>query len=190
MATETPSIAAIALEYTFPLQLVVILLLHGLLPTVLYMLTHPLSIPFPSAWRNTILKYGQPALLAQADKLYKDQKTEIISQAKGRILEIGAGTGETVKYYDKSKVDFIYGVEPNLDSLQQLRETVVKAGLEDKYEILSFGVEEEKKMIEAGITKNSMDTILCVCRHPRFVLRPFSLFFLTFLRGFVGLMFG
>ena len=170
MATETPSIPAIALEYTSPLQLIFFLLFHGLLPTIWYMLAHPLSIPFPSAWRNSILKYGQPFLLAQADKMFKDQKTKVISQAKGRVLEIGAGTGETVKYYDKNKVNFIYGVEPNLDGLQQLRDAVVKAGLEDKYEILSFGVEEEKKMFEAGITKNSIDTVLCVCRHPRFLL--------------------
>ena len=32
----------------------------------------------------------------------------------------------------------------------------------EKYEILTFGVEDEKRMTEAGILPGSIDTIVCV----------------------------
>jgi len=78
-------------------------------------------------------------------------------------LEVGAGTGETIKYYDQSKIDIIYGVEPNIEALGQLRKQIVKNDMEEKYEILPFGVEDEKKMTEAGVFPGSIDTIVCVC---------------------------
>ena len=77
-------------------------------------------------------------------------------------MEIGAGTGETIKYYDKSKVDVIYGVEPNLEALPELRKHLVKNDIVEKYEILGFGVEENDKMKEAGVFPGSIDTIVCV----------------------------
>lgn len=87
------------------------------------------------------------------------------------MLEIGAGTGETVKYYDKSKVDVVYGVEPNLEALPGLRKQLVKNGIVEKYEILGFGVEESEKMKEAGVFPGSIDTIVCVPPLPRFYFR-------------------
>ena len=126
------------------------------------MLLHPLSIPFPRAWQKSFLNAGQPYILAEVDKLYADAKMSIVSQARGRVLEVGAGTGETVKYYDKSKIDVIYGVEPNIDALGQLRRQIVKNDIVEKYEILPFGVEDEKRMTEAGVFPGSIDTIVCV----------------------------
>lgn len=158
----TPSVLAIVLEYTFPLRLIIELFFRGLLPTLHYMLFHPLCIPFPSAWQKQFLKAGQPALLDQADKTYAEVKRKIISQAKGRVLEIGAGTGETVKYYERGNIDVIYGVEPNVDALEGLKKRVIKHDLVDKYEILPFGVEEREKMREAGVQNGSIDTVVCV----------------------------
>ena len=94
--------------------------------------------------------------------MYADLKNGLISQAKGRVLEIGAGTGESVKYYKKDQIEIIYGIEPNIEALGNLRKQLVKADIVDKYEILPFGVEEAKKLQDAGISKGSIDTILCV----------------------------
>ena len=159
---STPSIPAIAWEYTFPLRLLFQLFLRGLLPTLQYMLFHPTSIPFPTAWRKSFLNAGQPALLAEADVMYADIKRQLIGQARGRVLEVGAGTGETVKYYRKGQVDVVYGVEPNVDALGDLRKQLVKHDLVEKYEILPFGVEDEARMKEAGVEPGSIDTIVCV----------------------------
>ena len=43
------------------------------------------------------------------------------------MLEVGAGTGETIKYYDKTQIDVIYGVEPNVNALGRLKKALVDA---------------------------------------------------------------
>ena len=161
-AAQRPALPWLLLEYLFPLILVTQLILRGLPPTLKYMFLHPLSIPFPSKWHKQILNGGQPSLLAEADRMFAPIKKDIVAQAKGRVLEIGAGTGETVKYYDQSKVDVIYGVEPNLEALPELRKQLVRNKIVEKYEILPFGVEEDDKMAEAGVYPGSIDTIVCV----------------------------
>jgi hypothetical protein len=166
---RTPSVMKTLTEPLLPLLVMIIFLVRGLLPTLRYMLFHPLSIPFPSAWRKSIHKVSCPYLLAQADIMLAKFKQELVSQAKGHILEIGAGTGATIKYYDKSKIDVVYGVEPNLDALSELRKEVVKYDMEEKYEILPFGVEDEKRMSDAGVTPGSIDTVVCV-----YILRLYS----------------
>ena len=94
--------------------------------------------------------------------MFASQKIKVVSQAKGRVLEVGAGTGETVKYYDMTKVDVVYGVEPNVEALGALRQQLVKHNMVDKYEILPFGVEDSARMAEAGVSSGSIDTIVCV----------------------------
>ena len=56
----------------------------------------------------------------------------------------------------------MYGVEPNVDALGDLRKQLVKHNMVEKYEILPFGVEDEVRMKEAGVEPGSIDTIVCV----------------------------
>ena len=172
-----PSILAMIFEYFPPLIVFKTLFVSGLIPTLRYMLLHPFSIPFPSAWRKSFFNIGLPYVLAEVDKMYAKAKRSVVSQAKGRVLEVGAGTGETIKYYDKSKIDVIYGVEPNLEILEQLRKQVVKNDIEEKYEILPFGVEDENRLTEAGVFPESIDTIVCVIipSSNTFIARDFRL---------------
>jgi hypothetical protein len=166
MAAKSHPLRTMAFESIFPLMLFVMLVIRGLPATIYYMLLHPWQIIFPSVWHKILLNAGQPYLLASADKMFAPYKRELLAQAYGRVLEIGAGTGETIKYYNKDKVDVIYGVEPNTEAIPNLRKALVKYNIVDKYEILPFGVEEESKMAERGVTKGSIDTIVCVCPVP------------------------
>jgi hypothetical protein len=161
-APKRPSLPALCVEYIYPLMLVIQLIVRGLLPTIRYMAMHPLSIFSIHSWHMSILNAGQPWLLADADRIFAPQKRKVVAQAKGRVLEVGAGTGETVKYYDMRKIDVVYGVEPNVEVLGGLRRQLVKYGMVEKYEILPFGVEESERLAEAGVTPGSIDTIVCV----------------------------
>lgn len=76
--------------------------------------------------------------------------------------------------FDKSKVTKIYGVEPNKDHHEKLRERVREAGLEGVYVIVPVGVEELREWKgeggEKGIGKESVDcvvTLQCLCSIPR-----------------------
>lgn len=161
-APERPSLPALCLQYLYPLILIIQLVARGFLPTIRYMATHPLSIFSIHTWHMSILNAGQPWLLADADRIFAPQKRKVVEQAKGRVLEVGAGTGETVKYYDMRKIDLVYGVEPNVEALGGLRKQVVKYGMVEKYEILPFGVEDCERLAEVGVTPGSIDTIVCV----------------------------
>ena len=115
-----------------------------------------------SHWRDSFIHTAQPSLMAMADKTFSNEKRRLVSQAKGRVLEVGAGSGETLKYYDKNKVDVIYGVEPDLHVLTKLNAEIVKYDLSGKYKVLPFGVDEADMMDATGVVSGSLDTIVCV----------------------------
>jgi len=150
------------ISFIIPLLLLLEVFIIGLFPTLWHMLHHPRSIHFLSRWRDSFHNAAQPYLLAMSDRLFGGRKRQVIAHAQGRILEVGAGTGATLKYYDKTKVDIVYGVEPNLEALDRLKASVKENGLTEKYQILPFGIENSEKMIESGVTVQSIDTVVCV----------------------------
>lgn len=90
--------------------------------------------------------------------------------ASGVCLDIGPGSGEWLYLFGKANnggITKIYGVEPNIGMHAQLRESAVKAGLGDIYEIVGCGAEELST--RGGIQKESIDTIItvqCLCSIP------------------------
>ncbi|HKL01419.1 MAG TPA: class I SAM-dependent methyltransferase [Desulfotignum sp.] len=48
-------------------------------------------------------------------------RKKVVPLARGRILEIGMGSGLNLPFYDPSQVDYLYGLEPS-DTLQQMAE--------------------------------------------------------------------
>jgi ubiquinone/menaquinone biosynthesis C-methylase UbiE len=53
----------------------------------------------------------------------------VVPQARGRVLEVGIGTGLNMRYYDKSHVTHITGLDPALQLHALARERIAKAGL-------------------------------------------------------------
>lgn len=83
--------------------------------------------------------------------------------ARGVCLDIGPGTGQWLSVFaraDNSDITKILGVEPNPDMHAPLRESAVRAGLADVYEVIGYGAEE--LTTQAGIAPNSIDTIITV----------------------------
>lgn len=95
----------------------------------------------------------------------RDMQTAIpalVWEASGVVLELGPGIGSQLSRYDTAKITKIYGVEPNVDLHQSLRETVKASGLIDVYEIVPCGVEDAAELKKHGIVLDSIDTILSV----------------------------
>lgn len=76
------------------------------------------------------------------------------------ILELGPGSGTQLLRYDKSKVNKIFGLEPNIHLHEALRAKIKKARLDDIYVIIPHGAEDVKVFENYGIVPNSVDTIL------------------------------
>ena len=87
---------------------------------------------------------------------------ELIAKAHGTVLELGPGSGNQLPRYDVSKIDRIYGVEPNVDLHDALRSNVKKHGLSDIYTIVPCGIEEFAKLKEYGIEPETVDTVMSV----------------------------
>lgn len=93
-----------------------------------------------------------------------------IKQAQGIVLEIGPGSGNQLSRYDQSKIQKLYGIEPNVALHHQLQETADQVGLHEKFTIVPYGVEDFDKLRKSGIEEGSVDTIMSVsvlCSVPR-----------------------
>ena len=84
---------------------------------------------------------------------------ELVAKAHGTVLELGPGSGTQLPRYDLSKIDHVYGVEPNVDLHDALRSNVKKAGLSDVYTIVPCVIEDFAKLKEYGLEAESVDTI-------------------------------
>lgn len=94
----------------------------------------------------------------------------LVAKASGTVLEIGPGSGNQLSRYDRSKIDRIYGVEPNVDLHAALQLTIKECGLSDVYTIVPCGVEDVVTLREYGIDGESVDTVMSVqvlCGVPR-----------------------
>ena len=105
---------------------------------------------------------------------WKEEKQGILPAldklAYGVVLEVGPGSGNQLSRYDKSKIQKIYGIEPNPTLHDTLRQTVKDEGMENIYTIVPCGIEDFEKLEEYGVREGEIDTIMCIsvmCSLPR-----------------------
>ena len=95
----------------------------------------------------------------------RESETELpslVAKAYGTVLELGPGSGNQLSRYDVSKINRIYGVEPNVDLHAALRNNIKKNGLSDVYTLVPCGLEDSEKLAEYGVQPGSMDTVMSV----------------------------
>jgi len=103
-----------------------------------------------SAYENYVL----PKLLDTccSTRPIKYQREKIIPNASGKVLEIGIGSGLNIPFYNISKIDKIYGLDP---SIQLCKKAIKKAKeINMNIDFLFEGAEEIK------LKSNSIDTVL------------------------------
>ena len=72
---------------------------------------------------------------------------------------MGPGSGTQLPRYDISKIDRIYGVEPNAELHDALRSNIKKHGLSDIYTIVPCVIEDLDKLKEFGLEPKTVDTV-------------------------------
>ncbi|KAL8711855.1 MAG: hypothetical protein Q9220_003799 [cf. Caloplaca sp. 1 TL-2023] len=87
---------------------------------------------------------------------------QLVASASGTILEIGPGSGNQVGRYDRSKVNKIYGIEPNKGLHATLQQSIKKAGLSDVYTIVPCGIQDVETLRKYGVDQEAFDTVLSV----------------------------
>lgn len=80
------------------------------------------------------------------------QREKVVPQAEGRVLEIGMGSGLNIAFYDRDKVELVWGLEPSEGMRRKARARVEAAPFEIRW--LGFPAEE------VPLEDDSADTVV------------------------------
>ena len=80
------------------------------------------------------------------------QRKKVVPQCEGRVLEVGMGSALNLPYYNRDKVEFIWGLEPSEAMRDRALPNIEKSGLEVK--LIDLPGEE------IPLDDNSVDTVL------------------------------
>jgi ubiquinone/menaquinone biosynthesis C-methylase UbiE len=77
-------------------------------------------------------RYLLPKVLdfAMRQKPIMLQREKVVPQARGRVLEIGIGSGLNLSYYDRARVERLWGLDPSEELRRMARERARAAGIE------------------------------------------------------------
>lgn len=101
-------------------------------------------------------------LACSAEPIAK-QRQKVVPLAEGRVLEVGMGSGLNIPFYDPTRVEFVWGLEPSQGMRRRAAPRLAKAPFEIKW--LSLPGEE------IPLEDDSADTVLLtytLCTIPDF----------------------
>lgn len=89
---------------------------------------------------------------------------QLVASAHGVVLDLGPGTGNQLERFDASKIEHVYGVEPNTAFTKPLMERLrtTKLGQDGKYTLIPCGIEDEETLARFGVVEGSVDCIVSV----------------------------
>ena len=91
------------------------------------------------------------------------QREKVVPNAQGRVLEIGMGSGLNLQYYDPSKVELVFGLEPSEGMRRKAQENLAASPVEVR--LLELPGEE------VPLDDDSIDTVVLtytLCTIPDF----------------------
>ena len=104
------------------------------------------------------------------------QRAKIVPRAAGRVLEIGIGTGRNVPFYERSRVEALYALDPAEQMHRLARKRIRESGID--VHLLTLSAEEIPEP-DASFDTLVMTYTLCSIREPvkavkemRRVLKP------------------
>ena len=99
-------------------------------------------------------KYVLPKFLncACGSKPVSYQRKKVVPLAEGKVLEIGIGSGLNLPFYDKAKIDEIWGLDPSEELSEMAKQVADKESMEVKF--ISSGAED------IPLPDNYFDTVL------------------------------
>ena len=74
---------------------------------------------------------------AMQNKVISKQREKIIPSARGRVLEIGIGSGLNFSFYNKSKINDVFAVEPDNILLEKAKKRALDNNIDLNIEKIS-----------------------------------------------------
>ena len=99
-------------------------------------------------------KYVLPKFLncACGSKPVARQRKKVVPLAEGKVLEVGIGSGLNLPFYDKSKIDELWGLDPSEELSEMARKVADSEQMEVNF--ISSGAEE------ISLPNNHFDSVL------------------------------
>ena len=85
--------------------------------------------------------------------MVQGRRAALVPQARGRVLEIGMGTGRNLPFYDRSRLTQLVGVDPALQMHRLAQRRSQKAGI--NVELVGLSAER------LPLPDDSFDTVVC-----------------------------
>ncbi|MBM3386860.1 MAG: class I SAM-dependent methyltransferase, partial [Betaproteobacteria bacterium] len=83
----------------------------------------------------------------------QDRRRGLVPQARGRVLEIGMGTGRNLPFYDRSRLTQLVGVDPALQMHRLAQRRSARLGI--AVELVGLSAER------LPLPDDSFDTVVC-----------------------------
>lgn len=71
--------------------------------------------------------------LACGNRVVDRQRAAVVPEARGRVLEVGMGSGLNLPHYDPQRVDLVWGLEPSEGMRRKARRNVAEAPFEVRW---------------------------------------------------------
>lgn len=138
----------------------------------------PFETPAARPHVNPYDRYVLPYLIDFACGIapVQEQRARWVPRARGRVLEIGIGTGRNLPFYDRARLDTLCGLDPAAQMHRLARKRAAAAGLE--IELLALPAERipaDDASFDTVLTTFTLCTIpdpVAALREMRRVLRP------------------
>lgn len=147
-----------------PILITLKLYISGLPGAIIQQARHPqpANLINPFHWQKLIFANGFSTVLRVSDEMYKDIKQPLLNSAYGKILEIGAGAGDSVGHYDPEKIERLFCLEPYEPLRRQLIAKLDKLNLTKKSTVIPVGLDKTSRvaLLQAGIEPESLDTVV------------------------------
>lgn len=86
----------------------------------------------------------------------------LVSNASGITIDLGPALGNQIPSFDQDKVSHVYGIEKNPFFLKGLQKRIQEFKIQDKYTVISCGIEDTNTLEGYNVKDNNVDTILCI----------------------------
>ncbi|KAJ6591713.1 hypothetical protein DFH09DRAFT_975003 [Mycena vulgaris] len=144
------------------------------LPTIRAICRKPSLVFHPAELSRTFMAAVWTAFAAPTDENARPAKLALISpHATGAVLDIGAGLGHSMDYFDHSAVTAYIALEPNMLMHAAIRARAAAAGFSEadgSLLILQCGAEDSVQILAqldaAGLRVNTLLSIMTICSIP------------------------
>jgi ubiquinone/menaquinone biosynthesis C-methylase UbiE len=124
-----------------------------------------------AAWERWVL----PTLVEKACRgtAILEERRRIVPRARGRVLEVGVGSGLNLPFYDQAQVESLVAIDPSEGLLAKAKARAKASPLGARLELVRASA-EELPVATASIDSVIMTYTLCSVAEPRTALREIA----------------